>query len=252
MLTFRFSLNQQSCQSLDFAGIDRCKRPLVKHFDSRDIKIPDSDDCSGSFCHIPEIDHRIRLHSRYLEGRHRDFAQECQRAFGADHQMEDDIKRICKCNQRKKVQTSDILYRILMSDTFHELRISKHIITKTLNFSYYIWMSLCKGFPAGIVSRIKYGSVCKNQTSGQQDPVTVCMNTAAHARSIVHYDTTNHATLDGSRVRTEFSSIRSKVLIHLRTDHSGLKSNCICMITNGISFPVLTRYDEHRVTHSLS
>ena len=166
--------------------------------------------------------------------------------------MGDDVKGVGEANQRQEIEPSDVLDTIFIAYAFHQRRVCIHLVTQLLNPGYKRGMGVQERFPALLIPCVKYGPIGQNESCTEQHAVTVGMCAAVHARCIVHHNASHHGRLLGGRVGGEGSSVGSKYLIHPLTDDARLQGDGLGILPNGIFFPVLARYDEHRVSNGLA
>ena len=104
----------------------------------------------------------------------------------------------------------------------------------------------------GLVPRVQHRSVSKDHPHALQFLVAVGVGSAAHSRSVVHHDSADHTASDRGRIRAEFPTIRLQDSVHPRPYDSRFEGYLGSVLRNHVSFPVLSRHDQHGIADSLT
>ena len=78
------------------------------------------------------------------------------------------------------------------------------------------------------------------------------MNTATHARGIVHHNTAYHGRPSGGRIGTEGPAIRAQQFVGSHADYPGSESCLQTIIGDTVILPVLARDNKYGICNRLT
>ena len=233
-------------------AFDGSQRRAVGEFDGSDGRGLQQRDRSTRGLEIIEEDERARLVRVVRDRGVGDFADESERAFGADHEMREDVERILEVDERVQAVARRVLQPELVADARRERRVAAHPTRHRVERTGKPGFALEERGAARGIARVEHRPAGKHDAQSGQRVVAVLRGAAAHPARVVGGDAADHCGIDGRRVGPDLAAETRQPAVRHRTDHTGLQGNGLRRGTDFAAPPVVPEHHQHRIGDRLT
>src|SRR5208282_778226 len=124
-----------------------------------------------------------------------------------------------------KAIAGSILDAVLIDYPLPEIRITVYFVSDASDFIQDLFMGFLEPQPRSWVAGVQHRAVAKDNRHPLDSLIAVLGRAAAHAAGIVGSDTSDHATVDRSWIRSYLPFVGNKISVSLSADHSWCKGN---------------------------
>ena len=199
-----------------------------------------------------KVEHGACLVRIVVLGAHGNLGKERKRAFRAYHQVGNNIERVVEADEWQEIQSGYVLDGIFVADACGEFFVGTYPVAQFADAVKEIGVGGFEGSTRNVVPCIQHGAVRQYDAGGEKYLVTIGMCAAIHARGVVHDDAAYHGRFHACRVRSKLTSVGRENLVDPLADDARLQGDLFMIGRNAVLLPVLSGYDQDRVTNGLS
>ena len=181
-----------------------------------------------------------------------DFADEAQRAFGADHQVREDLDRVFEIQQRVQAVSGGVLEPVLVADALGQQRVVPGSAGQRGQPLQQRCVAARKLRAAVGIPAVQYRAVGQHEAHAGQCPVAVLRRAAAHAAGVVGGDAADHGRVDAGRIGTDLAAHGGQAPVRGRADDTGLQMNDAGIGGHAHALPAVAQQDENRIAERLA
>ena len=181
-----------------------------------------------------------------------DLADETQRAFGADHQVGEDVDWVIEIQQRIQPIARGVLEPVLVADALGQWRVGARLLRQFGQTLQQGRMAAREGGAAFRILRVQHGAIGQHDAHARQRLVAVLCRAATHAAGVVGGNATDHGRVDAGRVRPDLAAQRSQAPVGGRADDAGLQADPARVCRHAHALPAITQHDKHRIAQGLT
>ena len=200
---------------------DRMQGRAVEQFDGGNRLRLEADDGLAGGADVREEDQRAGLERVFDDGLVGDARNEAERAFGADHQVRQDVDRVFVIDQRVEAVAGGVLDLELVADALGQPGIVARVAAQAFQFAEQHGVAVREGVDAERIFGVEQGAVGEHDAQAGQRPVAVLRRAAAHAGGVVGGDAADLGGTDRGRVGADLAAERGQPAIHLAADDAG-------------------------------
>ncbi|MNZ69971.1 hypothetical protein D3C78_882890 [compost metagenome] len=207
---------------------------------------------AAAVLHVGEDDQRaglVRVVGHGVVG-HR--ADEAQGAFGADHQVVEDVQRLVEVDQRVEREAGGVLQPVLVADPVGQRGVGAGLPAQLGQLGEQRAVALPEGAHAGRILAVHHRAVGQHQAQAGEGLVAVLRGAAAHAAGVVGDDAADLRRVDRRRVRADLALERRQHGVGLGADDAGLQADLRAIGADVAAVPVVAEDDQHRVADRLA
>ncbi|MNQ25418.1 hypothetical protein D3C85_386380 [compost metagenome] len=179
-------------------------------------------------------------------------ADKTQGAFGADHQVTEDIQRLIEIDQGVERQAGGVLQPVFMPDLGRQCGVGAGLPAQFGQLFEQAGMGGAEARHAQWVFAIQNRAVGQYQAYAGQGVIAVVRGAAAHAAGIVGDDAADLAGVDRGRVGADLALERCQHGVGLGANHSGLQPDLEALAADFAAVPVIAQDDQYRVADRLT
>ena len=193
----------------------------VEQFDGGNRLRLEADDGLAGGADVREEDQRAGLERVLDDGLVGDARNEAERAFGADHQVGQDVDRVFVIDQRVEAVAGGVLDLELVADALGQPGIVARVAAQAFQFAEQHGVAAREGIDAERIFGIEQGAVGEHDAQAGQRPVAVLRRAAAHAGGVVGGDAADLGGADRGGVGADLAAVRREPAVHLAADDAG-------------------------------